>query len=200
MNGNPVNCFRNGRNYNSLRVRTLAVIRIYDEPSDLTFVFDDLVRFHGTKSICGLTVSFKVMEAAWQELWTGAPPRREELSVASGFPGPGTRDGFEMVTRAVSRDAFRIIPDAKPTPLVSEAAKGAYFFQLSDNRQIIELGLKPGMLPDDFIRRRGAMARGEASFSDVTDFRKIQFGFSERLLSLAPQDAVNVIDVRPVSS
>ena len=183
-----------------MRVRTLAVIRIYDEPSDLTFVFDDLVRFHGTKSICGLTVSFKVMEAAWQELWTGAPPRREEMSVASGFPGPGTRDGFEMVTRAVSRDAFRIIPDAKPTPLVSEAAKGAYFFQLSDNRQIIELGLKPGMLPDDFIRRRRAMARGEASFSDVTDFRKIQFGFSERLLSLAPKDAVNIIDVRPVSS
>ena len=42
----------------------MAVIRIYDEPSHLTFVFDDLVRFHGTKSICGLTVSSKVMEAA----------------------------------------------------------------------------------------------------------------------------------------
>ena len=64
-----------------MRVRTLAVIRIYDEPSDLTFVFDDLVRFHGTKSICGLTVSFKVMEAAWQELWTGAPPRSEGLLI-----------------------------------------------------------------------------------------------------------------------
>ena len=44
-------------------------------------------------------------------------------SVASGFPGPGTRDGFEMVTRAVSRDAYRVIPDAKPGPLVSEAAR-----------------------------------------------------------------------------
>ena len=26
------------------------------------------------------------------------------------FPGPGTRDGFEMVTRAVSRDTYRVIP------------------------------------------------------------------------------------------
>ena len=49
--------------------------------------------------------------------------------MASGFPDPGTRDGFEMVTRAVSRDAFRIIPDAKANPLVYEAAKGGYFFQ-----------------------------------------------------------------------
>ena len=76
-----------------MRVRTLAVIRIYDEPSDLTFVFDDLVRFHGTKSICGLTVSFKVMEAAWQELWTDAPPRREELSVASKVKATKSLDG-----------------------------------------------------------------------------------------------------------
>ena len=81
---------------------------------------------------------------------------------------------------------------------MSEAAKGAYFFQLSDSNHIIELGLKPGMLPNDFIPRRRAMARGEASASDAANFRAIQFGFSETLLSLAPEEAVNVIDVRPV--
>ena len=176
----------------------MSIIKIFDEPTDLIFSFDDLVKFHGTKSICGLTVSFKVMEAAWQEIWSASPPRREYLSVASGFPGPGTRDGFEMVTRAVSRDTYRVIPDAKPGPLVSEAAKGAYFFQLSDGNHIIELGLKPGMLPKDFIPRRRAMARGEASASDAATFRAIQFEFSNTLLALAPEEAVNVIDVRPV--
>lgn len=124
-----------------------SVIKIFDEPTDLIFGFDDLVKFHGTKSICGLTASFKVMEAAWQEIWSASPPRREDLSVASAFPGPGSKDGFEMVTRAVSRDTCRVIPDAKPRPLVSEAPKGAYYFQLSDGNHIIELGLKPGMLP-----------------------------------------------------
>ena len=71
---------------------------------------------------------------------------------------------------------------------MSEAAKGAYFFQLCDDKQIIELGLKPGMLPEDFIPRRRAMARGEASSSDVKEFRKIQFSFSEKLLSLTPEE------------
>ena len=104
-----------------------------------------------------------------------------------------------MVTRAVSRDAYSVIPDAKPGPLVAEAAKGAYFFRLSDERQIIELGLKPGMLPSDFISRRRAMALGNASPSDAIEFRNIQFDFSKKLLALSPEDAVNVIAVRPVS-
>ena len=81
---------------------------------------------------------------------------------------------------------------------MSEAAKGAYFFQLSDGNHIIKLGMKPGMLPKDFITRRRAMARGEASASDVATFRAIQFEFSNTLLALAPEEAVNVIDVRPV--
>lgn len=178
----------------------MTIIEISAEPTNLKFEFADLIRFHGTQSICGLTVSFKVMEAAWQKIWRSSPPKRDKITVASGFPGPGTRDGFEMVTRAVSRNAYSVIPNAKPGPLVAEAAKGAYFFQLSDELQIIELGLKPGMLPEDFISRRRAMARGESSPKEAADFRKIQFSFSEKLLSLAPQEAVNIIDVRPVAS
>jgi hypothetical protein len=139
------------------------------------------------------------MEAAWQKIWSVTPPRRNEITVASGFPGPGARDGFEMVTRAVSRDAYTVIPDAASGPLVAEAAKGAYFFRLSDDRQIIELGLKPGMLPSEFIPRRRAMALGNASPSDAIEFRNIQFDFSKKLLALSPEDAVNVIAVRPVS-
>ena len=42
------------------------------------------------------------------------------------------------------------------------------------------------------------MARGEASASDAATFRAIQFEFSNTLLALAPEEAVNVIDVRPV--
>lgn len=168
----------------------MTIIEISSDPTNLTFEFEDLVRFHGTQSICGLTVSFKVMEAAWQKIWSDTPPKRNEITVASGFPGPGTRDGFEMVTRAVSRDAYSVIPDAKPGPLVCEAAKGAYFFQISDERQIIELGLKPGMLPSDFIPRRRAIALSKASPSEAMEFRNIQFNFSKKLLALDRKSVV----------
>lgn len=175
----------------------MARIEIADEASTLSFEFDDLVRYHGTRSICGLTVAYKAMEAAWGMLWPDAPPRREDLSVASAFPGPGTRDGFEMVTRAVSRDTYRILTDVVPGPLIAEAAKGAYFFRLSDGRQVIELGLKPEVVPDDFLSRRRQIARGEATEADADRFRALQLAFSDSLLGIDAFEAINVLDVRP---
>ena len=177
----------------------MAPIIIADESGDLSFQFGDLVRFHGTRSICGLTVSFKVMEAAWEALWQERPPKREDLTIASGFPGPGTKDGFEMVTRAVSRDAFEILEGIKAGPLVAEAAKGTYFFRLSDGQKIVELGLNPAVVPDEFIPRRRQLARGEATKADAEKFRALQFQFSKSLRVMCSRDAVNILDVRPTN-
>lgn len=177
----------------------LARIEVAEEVSALSFEFDDLVRYHGTKAICGLTVAYKVMEAAWETLWKEATPRRDVLTVATAFPGPGTRDGFEMVTRAVSRKAYQVLSGIVAGPLVAEAAKGAYFFRLSDDQQVIELGLKPEVVPADFVPRRRQLARGEATEADATAFRALQFAFSDSLRGLDPFEAVNVLDVRPLS-
>lgn len=171
-------------------------IRITDNEATLSFEFDDLVRFHGTKSICGLTVAFKIMEAAWDAIWKDTPPKRDVLAVASGFPGPGTRDGFEMVTRAVSRDAYEILVDLEHGPLVAEAAKGVYFFRLADNCQTIDLGLKPEVVPEEFVPRRRQIARGEATKEDAARFRVLQFEFSDKLRGLSSAQAVNILDIR----
>ena len=181
------------------RPRETRTILVADGAETIAFGFDDLVRYHGTRSICGLTVAFKVMEAAWEALWSDAPPERDAIEVASGFPGPGTRDGFEMVTRAVTRGTYAVLPDARPGPLVAEAAKGAYLFRLSDGRRIVELGLKPEIVPHQFVPMRRRLARGEATEGEARSFRALQFTFSDTLRALAPSDAVNVIDVRRVA-
>lgn len=173
-------------------------LRVLEGADALSFEFRDLVQYHGTRSICGLTVAYKVMEAAWMVAWNEAPPTRDRILVASGFPGPGTQDGFEMVARAVTRGAYEILADARPGPLVAEAAKGAYFFRLSDDRHVVELGLKPEVVPPDFVPLRRKLARGEASGEEGAEFRELQFAFSETLRGLAPGDAVNVISLRDV--
>jgi hypothetical protein len=177
----------------------MTSIRISECETTIEFGFDDLVRYHGTRSICGLTVAFKIMETAWDEIWKSDPPSRENLNVASGFPGLGARDGFEMVTRAVSRDAYQILTDITPDPRVAEAAKGVYFFRLSDNQQVIEMALKPSVLPETFVPQRRKIVRGEASEAEKRDFRELQFAFSEQLRDLKPSEAVNILDIRPVS-
>jgi|GEM_PF-1248720 len=188
------------RRITQMQVEDLTRIKIKDEVSILSFEFDDLVRYHGTKAICGLTVAFKVMEAAWDTLWRDAAPRRDVLSVASAFPGQGTQDGFEMVTRATSRGTYKILTGVEPGSLIAKAAKGAYFFRLGDEQQVIELGLKPEVVPAEFVPSRRQLARGNATKSEVAAFRALQFEFSENLRGLDAFEAVNVLGVRPNST
>lgn len=178
----------------------MTALLVSESDGTLSFEFDDLVRYHGRQSICGLTVAYKVMGAAWGRVWNDAPPVRSSLVVASAFPGPGTRDGFEMVTRAVTRGAYEVLTDVEPGPLVAEAGKGAYFFRLSDDRHIIELGLKPEVVPAEFVPRRRKLARGEASEAEAAEFRALQFEFSEKLRALAHDEVVNIISCRDIAT
>ena len=67
-----------------------------------TFTFDDLIRYHGPHSPGGVAVAFKAMHRAFPLLTSGAPVPRRAVVVRTAFRGPGARDGFEAVTRAVT--------------------------------------------------------------------------------------------------
>lgn len=170
-----------------------TVLPVQDADGVIEIGFDDLKQYHGTKSICGLSVSFKIMQAAWSVLSGGGALAREDLTVESGFPGPGARDGFEMATRAASRGAYHIIKDAAPSPLIAEAAKGAYFFRFSTPDAAVEFGLKPEALPADFVPLRRRLLAGEADAGEQQAFRRMQFEFSEKILAAEIKDAVNVL-------
>jgi len=176
----------------------MDTLSVLDQSEVIEMTFDDLKKFHGVKSICGLTVSFKVMQAAWDALASGAPIPRDELSVATAFPGPGARDGFEMVMRAVTREKYWIEKDVAPSDKIAEAAKGAYFFRITGNGQVVALGLKPEVVPSDFVPLRRRQLKGELSEGEQSQFRRIQFDFSNALLSLSPSDAVNLFSVDDV--
>lgn len=175
-------------------------LKVKDHGDILELRFDDLKKFHGTKSICGLTVSFKVMQAAWEALASGAPIARDELSVATAFPGPGARDGFEMVMRAVTREKYWIEKDVSPSDKIAEAAKGAYFFRITGNGRIAELGLKPEAVPPDFVPLRRRQLQGGLSDDEQAAFRRLQFAFSEALLALPLSDAVNLLNIDDMPS
>lgn len=173
----------------------MDTLKVLDQSDVIELTFDDLKKFHGTKSICGLTVSFKVMQAAWDALASGAPIRRSQLSVATAFPGPGARDGFEMVMRAVTREAYRIEEGVAPSETVAEAAKGAYFFRITGNGRVAALGLRPEVVPSDFVPLRRRQLLGQFSENDQAEFRRLQFTFSDALLSMSHDDAVNLLRV-----
>ena len=74
----------------------------------ISFTFDDMVRYHGPGSPGGVAMAFKVMQRAFGLLSPDQPPPRRSIVVRTAFRGPGARDGFEAVTRAVSDGRYTV--------------------------------------------------------------------------------------------
>src|SRR5215207_854272 len=77
-------------------------IEVADRGERLTFTFADLMRYHGPASPGGVAIAFKLLELVLPLLDPDGPCERREIAIATAFGGPGARDGFELVTRAVS--------------------------------------------------------------------------------------------------
>jgi hypothetical protein len=83
-------------------------IEVQELGQTIAYSFEDLMRYHGPGSPGGVAQSFKVMERAFAVLSPDAPPQRREIAIRTSFGGPGARDGFEAVTRAVTGERFAV--------------------------------------------------------------------------------------------
>ena len=177
----------------------MNTLSVKDVDGPIEISFEDLKKYHGTRALCGLTVGYTVLSAAWQSLSDGEPLDRDDITVETAFPGPGARDAVEMVTRAVSREAFKVVSDKKPDKNIAEAAKGAYWYRITAKGRAVELGLKQGILPNDFLRLRRKLLAGDGNATEAETFRGLQKKLSSKLLSMDnPLDAFNVLSITDV--
>lgn len=82
------------------------VLEVQERGRTIAFTVDEVMRYHGGHSPAGVAVAFKVMQRAFAALSPDGPPQRRSVKVRTAFRGPGARDGFEAVTRAVSDDRY----------------------------------------------------------------------------------------------
>ena len=91
----------------------MSELAVTDGDARLAFAFEDLMRYHGPGSPGGVAHAYKVLELALPLLEPGAPPQRREIEVATAFGGPGARDAFELVLRAVTGGRYDSIPRSR---------------------------------------------------------------------------------------
>lgn len=89
----------------------MSVIYVRDRNEVLELSFQDVTKYHGSLALMAVAVGFRTLQAAFAELFGEEAPDRKELSILSGHAGPGFRDVFEYVTRAVTRGAYRVDVD-----------------------------------------------------------------------------------------
>jgi len=151
----------------------------------LGYAVDDLMRFHAGSSPAGVAIAYKVLERALPLLSPGAPPQRREIAIATAFGGPGARDGFELVTRAVS-DGRYTVDRALRRPERGPALE-RFVFRLAYRGREATLLLRDGLVSDEFAALAFARERDAAGEARLT---VLKAELAERVLAAA--DAVEV--------
>ena len=169
----------------------MTTLVVLDQGGSISISFDDLLKYHGRSSIAGVAHAFKAMERAFPLLSPGEPPERYDITVESGFPGGGARDAFEMVTRAVTGDRYRLAsePAGAEAP---EAPGGHFFFRLGYRGTVVDLVLRPGLVPEEFLQ---LACREAPTPAEAARAQQLKEEMAERLLSL-PADEVYDANLR----
>lgn len=129
--------------------RLSGAIEVADQGRRLAFSFADLMRYHGPGSPGGVAHAYKVLERALPLLAPDGLCERREVSIVTAFGGPGARDGFELVTRAVTGDRYRV--DATlARPELGRACE-RFVFRLHHRGRETTLEVREGFVTDEFI-------------------------------------------------
>jgi hypothetical protein len=132
------------------------VLLVTDRALELDFSFADLLRYHGPHSPGGVAHAFKVMERAFGLLVANGRPERRELRITTAFGGPGARDGFELVTRAVTEARFTLDP-ALARPELGPGEK--FVFRFDYRERSVVLAVQPGFVSEAFVALAGQEER-----------------------------------------
>ncbi len=162
----------------------MSSLTVRDNGLTIPISFDDIVRYHGRSSIAGAAHAFKAMERAFPLLSPEQPPDRYLVVVTSGFPGDGARDAFEMVTRAVTGDRYSVAPELAGAG-VPEAPGGGFFFRLSYATTVVDLALRDGLVPKEFVE---VACKEAPSEDDAEHAQRLKEEMAARLLGLPPDE------------
>jgi hypothetical protein len=133
----------------SLAVVASARIVVYDSGLEVSFSFEEMLNYHGGGSPGGVAHAFKVLERALPLLDTTTHVERRSIIIETAFGGPGARDAFELVTRAVSEERFILDPGlARPE---HGRARERFVFRLRSGAHVVTVALRPGFVTDEFI-------------------------------------------------
>jgi hypothetical protein len=131
-----------------------------EEPIEIGF--DSVVAYHGQAALAMLAITFQGLRAALARLSPDAAPQRSRITVVSGHPGPGVRDAFEFVTRAVTRNAYtvdRSLPEARLNP----GADISYSFRVMLDQRSVTAALRSHVLPARFFELNSMGAKRTAA-------------------------------------
>jgi hypothetical protein len=160
-----------------------STIEVAERGRPILFSYEDMMRYHGPGSPGGVAHAFKVLERALPLLDPDLPCERREIVVDTAFGGPGARDAFELVTRAVTGDRFRV-DTALARPERGRTLE-RFVFQLAYRERAVTLVAREGSVPDELIE----LVRTESrSAEQESRLAVVKLEMAERVMASAAGD------------
>ncbi|MDQ3721605.1 MAG: hypothetical protein M3376_00735 [Actinomycetota bacterium] len=153
----------------------------------IAYSFEDMMKYHGPGSPGGVAQAFKVMERAFAVLSPDRPPTRREISVRTSFGGPGARDGFEAVTRAVTGDRYTVDATLARPELGRERER--FVFEVTCGERSVTLLLRDGVVVPEFIDLVRTDGRTEEQKARLDVLKE---ELAERVMGAAAADVYDV--------
>ena len=162
-----------------------------DHGSAVSFTFDGMLNYHGGGSPGGVAHAFKVLERALPLLDNAGRVQRREILIDTAFGGPGARDAFELVTRAVSGERFIVDPSlARPE---YGRARERFVFRLRYRDDALVLTLRPGFVTDEFI---DLTRRDSRTADDERRLTAMRADMAARVMSVTAADVYDIAAAR----
>lgn len=168
-----------------------STIEVLDDRTPLSFTYADLMRYHGPRFPGGVAHAFKVLERGLPLLDAEGVQRRE-ITVRTAFPGPGARDAFELVTRAVTDGGRYVVDDGLGRPQRGRTLE-RYVFRLGHRDRSVTVQLREGFVVEEFVALSRAGSRTDTEERRLTVLKQ---EMADRLLA---SPATEVYDVDPAA-
>ena len=153
----------------------------------ITFTFEDMMRYHGPGSPGGVAAAFKAMQRAFDVLSPDEPPQRRSIMVRTAFRGPGGRDGFEAVTRAVTDGRFTV--DRSLVRSDRGRLLEDFVFEIGIGPRSVTLLLRNGFVTEEFIDLARCEQRSPGQESRLDELKA---DLARRVMASAAADVYDV--------
>lgn len=155
-----------------------GLIEVLDTGQLITYTFDEILKYHGPRFPGGVAHAFKAMQRAFPLLDPDGPVERREVTVDTAFTGPGGRDAFEMVTRAVTDNRYVIDPRLERPERGRTLER--YVFRFHYRGRTVTVVLHEGYVDDEFI---GLARKEDRTPADEERLTLLKQEMTDRLLA-----------------
>ncbi|MCC9204979.1 hypothetical protein [Arthrobacter sp. zg-Y769] len=162
--------------------RTLTV---WEDRVQLDFTFADCMKYHGPGFPGGVAHAFAALGRALPELAARTPGgrvERREIRIRTPFGGPGARDAFELVTRAVTGDRYAVLPELARPERGNTLAR--YVFEISAGDATVTCVIRnDGIVADEFIE---LTAKPDKTAAELAHLEVLKREMRDRILERDP--------------